>query len=96
MQQLFTIGPVYTPRGHPRFLSWDSPYRLVIPIRTNEARFGDLLLMELVAVEDGNLTLWWMEPHSLSMKRLTATICLTIAVLLGSEGVGKAFQRPHT
>ena len=60
------------PRGCPRFGNWDSPSLLLIIIQTNKSRFGDMLLTELVSGETGKLTLWWIEAHSLSMKRLTA------------------------
>jgi len=53
---LLALGPgfQYLPchrGGHPRFLSWDSPYLLVIRIRTNKFRFGQMLLTELVSRE---------------------------------------------
>jgi hypothetical protein len=35
---------------------------------TNKSRIGDMLLTELVSEENGDLTLWWIEAHSPSMK----------------------------
>jgi hypothetical protein len=47
------INKLTKPRPHPgaspHIASWDSPYLLIILIRTSKSRFGDVLLTELVS-----------------------------------------------